>query len=451
MEDGRKDIMSNDLKTSLDRMYEVAKNVSLGDTQYSFIYCREEGKLYIYEDGVWRMVFDMEALLLITQIKSFIWTNNYTISARKQLIDNLKLLVQKPLSDFNQNGFLNFPSGLLDISGNNFLSHSKDIINTIRLPYAYDQLAECPLWLKTLLEVFEGNEEKVNILQEFFGYCLIRDTKQRKALLLLGESNCGKSTILWILRNMIGDKNCSSVSINLINNPQYTSTLMNKLCNIDTDVSSDAKSYEEQFKKITGGEPINCSPKYIPTFEFYPYCKIVLAANSFPRITDHSSAFYNRLILIPCDRIFTEEEQNKDLPELLKQELPGILQWAIKGLHRLNKRGRFEHNRFMTDAVKELREESNPIDIFFEDTIEIDLSGHAEIEKGELYKKYDEWCRSNGNHPMAANRFSQSVQQKYSKITPKNTMSHTLMKRVWKNLRYILPKQQGEPILWQDK
>ena len=84
-----------------------------------------------------------------------------------------------------------------------------------------------------------------------------------------------------------------------IANPQYTPMLINKLVNIDADVSEHAKEFEAEFKKITSGEPINCNQKFVPTFQFIPYCKIVIAANKFPRITDHSSAFYQRLLVIP--------------------------------------------------------------------------------------------------------------------------------------------------------
>lgn len=446
-------------------MLSVAKGIAKGKAGQDFTYCMEESAFYGYENGYWKRLADLE--IMRTIFNTYNGENNtldisrFTIAKRNQILDNLKLLIFQRLECFNKNGYLNFDVGEYDPMKDFWHPHNKESYNTLRFSYPFESLtidgmenpsAKCPLWIKTLDEVFEGNHKKIDILQEFFGYCLTRKTNQRKALLLTGDSNCGKSTILWILRAMIGDKNCSSVSINLVNNPQYTSNMMNKLANIDTDVSADAKSYEEQFKKITGGEPINCSPKYIPTFEFYPYCKIVLAANTFPRITDHSSAFYNRLILIPCERVFMEEEQNKDLPEQLKEELSGVFNWAVEGLRRLNKRGRFESNDFMKEAVEELRDESNPIDVFFRETIEIDKSGNEHIAKLELYNKYMEWCRLNGNAPMSNIKFGRAVYQKYSKVTEKKSQDYATGNRIWKNLKY---KNNGamvaqENLQWQD-
>src|SRR4029079_3863054 len=113
------------VKTTLDRFYEVAANIARGETDYNFFYCREEGKFYLYERGVWREIFDIELLHIISELTPFKWVCNYPIPARKQISENLKLLVQKPLADLNVNGYLNFPTCLYDVSGNNAFAHDK--------------------------------------------------------------------------------------------------------------------------------------------------------------------------------------------------------------------------------------------------------------------------------------------------------------------------------------
>lgn len=440
-------------------MFSIASGVSKGIYGLDVIYCLHDGLFYIYEDGYWKDVFDIELLSKIVLHPDAIHVTQKASSTRNQILDNLKLLVHKPMSDFNANGWLNFPSGMFDVTGNNFFAHDKNIITTIRLPYEYELLAECPLWEKTLLEIFEGNQSKIDSLQEYFGYCLTRDTSQIKALLLIGDSKSGKSTILHVLRHVIGIKNCSSVPMKFISNPQYTPMLINKLVNIDADVSEKSQDFEFEFKIITSGEPVNCNQKFVPTFEFVPYCKIVMAANRFPRITDHSSAFYNRLVVIPCNRIFLPHEQDRNLKTKLLDECPGIFQWALRGWYRLNKRGMFEEKDFILEALEELRDESNPVDVFFKECIEVDVSGKEEITKQDLYILYRKWCYVNGNAKMANNKFGTAVYQKYSKYTPKNTMSHILMKRVWKNLKYTANVAQyqkvneyakGEEISWQE-
>lgn len=438
----------------INKMYTIANGVSSGGLGIPITYCLEDKCFYLYQDGYWKCTNDIPLLSLITNKDKYKWANSFSITIRKQILDNLKLMVFKELSEFNSHELINFPSGMFDILGNNMISHDKKFLSTIRIPYKYNMIDDCPLWLETLHGIFEGDKERIEILQEFFGYSLTRDVRREKAMLLLGESRSGKSTILETLSSLVGEDNCSFVPLDSLQDGQATPMLINKVVNIDSDVCGNAEKFEKPFKVITSGEPIKVNDKFIKQFTFRPFCKLVMAANKFPRITDHSSAFYKRLILLPCDRVFEAHEQDINLKNKLKEELPGIFNWAVKGFHRLEERGGFEvSKKFMTDAIEELREESNPVDVFFRENIVTDVMGTAEIEKGELYIKYAEWCRTNGNVPMANNKFSGVMYAKYSKFTPKDVKSNTgNYKRVWKNIRFInhnIP--QGEQISWQNQ
>lgn len=435
-----------------DKMLAIAMRIKAGEAKNPYVYCLEEDRFYIYEDGYWKILFDKQVQFRISQ--AFPKTNKYSISTRKQIIDNLKILVHKELVDFNSNDLLNFPSGMFDVRGNNLIKHDHELLSTVRLPYRYDMLAKCPLWIKTLEGIFEGDRDKINVLQEFFGYCLTKDVSREKSLLFLGESRSGKSTILETLQRITGEENCSSVALEYLSNPQYTPMLINKMVNIDWDVASGAEKFEANFKIITSGEPVSVNQKFVATFKFRPYCKLVMAANKFPRITDHSSAFYKRLILLPCNRVFEPHEQDIKLKHKLIEELPGIFNWCLEGFNRLEDRGGFEVNKeFMVDAILELREESNPIEIFFKENIVTDVSGNAEIVKSDIYKLYTDWCKINGNVPMSSIKFGQFVYQKYSKFTPKNARGSTGNRPlVWRNLRLInhnIP--QGQEIEWQER
>lgn len=418
-------------------MYSLAAGMANGDASMEFAYCVEEDKFYYYQEGYWQPLFEIELMSLAH--KKYPDLERQTLSRKSQIIGHLKMLVRHRLDEFNlPAGWINLRNYMLKPEGKVIAGHDKSCLSTIRLDYEYSSISTCPLWLKTLSEIFEDNASKTEALQEYFGYCLSRNNDQIKALLLLGDSKSGKSTILHTLRHLLGAANCSSVPLKFISNPQYTPLLINRLVNIDADVSGKAEAFEAEFKIITSGEPVSVNQKFIPTFEFTPYCKLVLAANIFPRITDHSSAFYKRLVLIPCDRIFTEREQNRKLKNQLLEELPGILNWSLDGLERLNERGYFQENDFMNEAIEELREDSNPVEVFFKDNIAIDLDPGIKIDKSRLYKYYTMWCVENGNRPLSMNNFGQAVYRRYSKITPKDSRATDASRaRVWKGLVYV--------------
>lgn len=434
-----------------DRMYVYAYLIKTEKVGGKYIYCLEDNKFYHYQNGYWQSLFDVEFLGKIEENMKEI--TKFSIGIRRQIIDNFRQIGRKNLSGFNWSELINTKNCMVNVYDGEIEEHNPIFYSTNRIPYIYDNQAKCELWIRTLNEILEMDQVKINVLQEYFGYCLTRETKHHKALLLIGESRSGKSTILQTLRHAIGTANCSSVPLKYLSNPQYSAMLINRLVNIDTDVSSRAEMYEAEFKTITSGEPISVNQKYVAAFDFVPYCKIVMAANIFPRITDHSSAFYNRLILIPCDRVFEYGEQNRDLPKQLLLELPGILNWSIEGLKRLNKRGKFEDLEFMKDAVRDLEDENNPCNVFFDEHIEIDFDSY--IEKPELFHHYKNWCEKNRQNAITHIMFSRNLVRKYSKETQKQSrLGDRERTYIWKNLRYVahknLNKDQQE-VDWHEK
>lgn len=414
------------------------------------IFSIDQELYYVYEKGIWVLIKEKAFLkLLSTGFKDF---DDLSIRNKKEVLENYKIINFITLKQFNNSIFLNMKNGMLDIYNNTLEPHDPKYYSTNQINYDYIKFVECPLWEKTLWEIFQGDTVRIELLQEFMGYCLTPENNQKKALLLLGETDTGKSTILDILKYMLGDDNVSTLALEDFENDQLTPMMVNKLVNIDFDVNKDAQKYESGFRKITSMEPINSNQKYEAAFKFVPICKIVMAANAFPKITDYSSAFYNRLLLIPMNRRFSEKEKDIGLKECLKYEISGILNWCIKGLTRLKQRGKFKEYDFVKQAVKELEDENNPVNNFLEDHIEIAMN--YSIGKGELFQKYVSWCEVNKHKYISHNRFSSVVFNKFHKTTFRDTQDPDTHKRVWKNLKHVDYKDidiATKEIDWRDK
>lgn len=435
-----------------DKCLAIAHRVLNGEAGGLYLYCMEDDKFYHYSKGYWQGLFDIDFLGRVAD--NYKEITKFPLSLRKQIAENFKYIARQKLDVFNWSDLINLENGMVSPYDGLMIEHHASYYSTNRLPYMYDENAKCNLWLKTLNEILENDGERIEVLQEYIGYCLTRETKHHKALLLLGESRSGKSTIAQVIRNVIGVNNCSSVPLKYISNAQYTAMLINKLVNIDTDVSARAAEFEAEFKTITSGEPVAVNQKYVAAFDFTPYCKIVMAANIFPKITDHSSAFYKRLLLIPCDRVFSSEEQNRDLPKQLLTELPGILNWAIEGLKRLTARGRFAEYAFMKDAVDELENENNPVNIFFDDYITVDMNDSVYIEKSDLYEKYKQWCDKNEQFNLSNTRFAICVFRRFNKETPRQArLNEGKRPYIWKHLKYCefkVTESHKTQVEWRD-
>ena len=82
------------------------------------------------------------------------------------------------------------------------------------------------------------------------------------------------------------------------------------------------------------------------------------------------------------------------LTDKLMHELPGILNWALDGLDRLDSRGRFTQpssGQAEADATRRL---ADPIGAFLEDWCEI--GPDRSISLDHLFLKYQAWCESEG-------------------------------------------------------
>src|SRR5262249_34255443 len=112
-------------------------------------------------------------------------------------------------------GYIAFQNGILDIRAKSLIEHTPQWFSPICLPFNYDPQQRCDVWLRTLDEIFQGDQERIALLQEWFGYCLTPDTSYHVFMLFEGESRAGKGTIKDVLVQLIGRDNTSSVRLEM--------------------------------------------------------------------------------------------------------------------------------------------------------------------------------------------------------------------------------------------
>ena len=66
-------------------------------------------------------------------------------------------------------------------------------------------------------------------------------------------------------------------------------------------------------------------------WQFEPTHKIFQATNHKPEIRGTDNAIWRRVRLIPFNVTIPDAEQDRQLPEKLKDEWTGILKWAVEG------------------------------------------------------------------------------------------------------------------------
>src|SRR3990167_4024503 len=138
------------------------------------------GKFWQWRGQVYEKIDDLDWMIEMT--KRFPALDESSPSKQNEIREVYKRFAKVPSEEFNKDDGLCFLNKYLDLKTLKAHDHDYKRINTVLLPYDYNDKATCPLWLKTLAEIFEGNINNKKILQEFFGYCLTKYTRHMKAL-----------------------------------------------------------------------------------------------------------------------------------------------------------------------------------------------------------------------------------------------------------------------------
>lgn len=408
------------------------------------------GIWYKYEKGVYKAIAEFE---LIDDIGTTLPVAKSMPRPRvREIVQNLKPKVYCYHDEFNRDNVINFRNGLFNVDSRIFSAHTPEYLSSIQLPYEYDVKADCPLWKKTILDICESDLEKVHILQEFMGYCFTRETKFEKALFLIGESNSGKSTILDTIKAIVGKENHSAVSMKYINKPEYMGVLMKSYVNLVSEIPKKVGDYEEMFKMITTGESVTVNTKFIAQYTDTPFCKLIFAGNRLMHISDSSDGTFNRILLLELDNVIPASRMDRDLKKKLAKEAPGIFNWALDGLNRLNVKKDFTQSTLMNQRIAELKIANNPILFFCDEKIETSHNKTAHyITKQDLYNEYRKFCSEYSIKGIVnIKNFNEEIWRKYRGKTMRDQRKTVNGKqvRIWNGLKYKEPHK--EKIHWEE-
>ena len=96
-------------------------------------------------------------------------------------------------------------NGILDVEEGVLLPATPRLFSPYALPFCYDPDAPLPArWIAFLNELWDGDRESIELLQEWFGYALTSRTEQQKALMLITPKRGGKGTIGRVLSRLVG-------------------------------------------------------------------------------------------------------------------------------------------------------------------------------------------------------------------------------------------------------
>ncbi len=328
-------------------------------------------------------------------------------SEHRAKIDGCVALVKttEPVTDDGTNWdrdtmLLGAPNGVIDLCTGDLRGGKAEDRITMSIGAVFDPSAECPLWIKFLDRVTDGNIELQKYLQRAVGYSLTGDTKSQVLFFLYGMGNNGKSTFIITIRKLLADYGCRAGMDLFMLKDRTSGGPKESLANLENKRFVSASEIEEGrrlavslIKDMTGGETIVADRKFQHEVEYQPQYKVWLAGNHKPTISDTTLSIWRRVKLIPFVVTIPDSEIDHDLPANLEKELSGIFNWAIEGCLEWQRSGLGEPEA-VTESTKEYRQEQDTFSRFIEDKC---IEGSEETARaGQAYTSYRMWAKGEG-------------------------------------------------------
>lgn len=237
--------------------------------------------------------------------------------------------------------------------------HTPETFNLSCLPFHYDPDAKCPNLLAFLNSSLPKDRNAHLFLQEWFGYVIDGSTSLHKLANLNGQPRSGKSTLSRVLEALVGEGNHTAIELEDLSSQFDKASLIGKKLAVISEPdwkSASAQRAVEPIKRITGGDPIHIARKYDPDGWYGVIgARLMVVSNDPPRLMDRSGALAARMINVHFPESFVGRE-DLGLEDRLMAELPGILNWALEGLARLERNGHFtipDSHQELQDAFRE--------------------------------------------------------------------------------------------------
>jgi putative DNA primase/helicase len=116
---------------------------------------------------------------------------------------------------------------------------------------------------------------------------------------------------------------------------------------------------------MAAGDAVTAEHKFAQPFNFRNYAKLIFSANLIPESDDKTDAFYRRWVIINFDNRFIDGKEDAALTQKLTtpEELSGLLNLALTGLHGLIRNGGF-HNKTIDQVKQEYEENTSDVNAF---------------------------------------------------------------------------------------
>ena len=295
---------------------------------------------------------------------------------------------------------LNTLSGVVDLRTGEVSPHDPKWMVSKCCPYHVADSGDRPeKFIKFILDICCGDDALAHFIQLMCGYALTGDTRHQCLFFFYGEGQNGKSQLLNILTQLLGDYATTDSPDILLDgrpaggNPEFRMIRFKGARVFHTaELEQNSTLSMGTIKRITGGDKMvgrNLNTSHV---EFHATHKVFLMSNTKPNILDQTHGTWRRIKLIPFNARFEGKDDTKDIYKiLLEEEGPQILRWMIEGAVMQASLRELPIPTAVVDATAEYKEDEDVLADYIGENLVADPD--ATINTSDAYDALVRWAR----------------------------------------------------------
>ena len=359
---------------------------------------------YVYKNGCYRRVTDDE---FKGYIKKCITDYNEKLLKMKDINEVFQNLItdivfiKSDLIDTDEN-IINFTNGILKLDTMTLEPHSPDIKSTIQLPceWSFEDI-ETPVYDSFITTLTDGDKKVQHFLEQYAGVALsnVYGYRMKKALIMVGAGDCGKSQYKQLLEQILGTENYCSIDLEGLERRFGTANLYRKRLAGSSDMGFMKINELKIFKQATGGDSLFGELKGRDGFSFKYKGILWFCANQKPHFGgDKGDWVYNRMVFIDCKNVIPKEKQDKRLLEKMYAERKGIIRKCVLALKTVIDAGYdYAVPESAEQSLYEFKKENDSVLMFIDEcVVKRPIEGFVDnCTTKVMYDVYKEWCKEN--------------------------------------------------------
>lgn len=308
---------------------------------------------------------------------------------------------------------LNALNGTVDLRSGELREPQREDLLTKMAGAEYHQGSEAPTW-EAFLERVLPSEDLREFVHRASGYSATGDTSEQCILINHGVGANGKSTFQETLAAALGDYATRTPTDMLMAKrfngvPNDVARLKGARFVAASETEEGRRLDEARIKDLTGQDTVSARYMRGEWFDFKPTHKLWLSTNHKPEIRGTDNAIWRRIRLISWGVTIPPAEQDRKLPEKLRDELEGILAWAVAGCLQWQREG-LRAPEEVRRATGEYRAEMDVLAAFLREEC-VTVEGESTAATA-LYEAYKEWCGETGERPEKQRKFGERLKER---------------------------------------